>query len=207
MGWDISGKNNPRWIGGKINVICSYCKKYFKSYPSSKSVFCSMECEGKDRTLHPKRKRAGKIVFCNVCNKQFYLPLCIIGKNNYCSLICLYSIRLGKPNFGNQREKNGQWKGGVTTVNAKIRASLEYTNWRRKVFERDLYKCIWCNIKGGWNKELKKQIVLNADHIKPFALYPELRFELNNGRTLCEDCHMKTSTFGKLLKHQIRDML
>jgi hypothetical protein len=37
---------------------------------------------------------------------------------------------------------------------------------------------------------------LNVDHIKPFSLFPELRFDIKNGRTLCLLCHTKTDTFG-----------
>ena len=83
--------------------------------------------------------------------------------------------------------KNPNWKGGITPINRAIRNSFEYEEWRKKVFERDLYTCQICGDIGG---------KLNADHIKPFALYPELRFELSNGRTLCEYCHRKTDTFG-----------
>ena len=32
-------------------------------------------------------------------------------------------------------------------------------------------------------------IKLHADHIKPYANYPELRLEITNGRTLCVPCH------------------
>lgn len=84
-------------------------------------------------------------------------------------------------------EKSYNWKGGTETINKVIRKSLEYRLWRTAVFERDDYTCIFCGIKGG---------ELNADHIKPFALFPELRFAIDNGRTLCVDCHRATDTWG-----------
>ncbi len=79
------------------------------------------------------------------------------------------------------------WKGGITPINIMIRTSLEYDEWRTKVFERDLYTCQDCFEVGGY---------LHADHIKSFALFPELRLEVSNGRTLCVPCHYKI-TFGK----------
>lgn len=79
------------------------------------------------------------------------------------------------------------WKGGVTPIYEKIRKSAEYGIWRTQVFVRDNYICVWCGQKGG---------KLNADHIKPFADYPELRLVIDNGRTLCESCHRKTDTWG-----------
>ena len=84
-------------------------------------------------------------------------------------------------------EKHHWWKGGITPINLKIRQSIEYKQWRKAVFERDNYTCVQCGDSRGGN--------LNADHIKPFAYYPELRFELTNGRTLCVDCHKKTDTY------------
>lgn len=80
------------------------------------------------------------------------------------------------------------WKGGITPINKTIRHSKRYALWRTAVFERDNYTCVLCNSN--------KSGSLNADHIKPFAYFPELRFAIDNGRTLCVDCHRKTDTFG-----------
>lgn len=89
-------------------------------------------------------------------------------------------------------EKSHLWKGGITPINHKIRTSLEYKLWRESVFTRDNFTCIWCGDKTSGN--------LNADHIKPFAYFPELRFAIDNGRTLCIDCHKTTETYLKRVK-------
>lgn len=82
---------------------------------------------------------------------------------------------------------NPNWQGGTTPINDRERKSLRYRLWREEVFERDNFMCQICGLRG---------VELNADHIKPFALYPELRFEPTNGRTLCVPCHRQTGTYG-----------
>lgn len=62
------------------------------------------------------------------------------------------------------------------------RNSPSYAYWRKKVFDRDDYTCALCGQRGG---------ELNAHHIKPYAKYPEDRFKLENGITLCKKCHRK----------------
>lgn len=79
-------------------------------------------------------------------------------------------------------EKNPNWKGGITSAHEAIRNSLEYKLWREAVFKRDGFICIWCGRSG----------YVEADHIKPFAFFPELRFSIDNGRTLCRKCHDTT---------------
>lgn len=77
-----------------------------------------------------------------------------------------------------------------------IRKSLDYRLWRESVFKRDSWTCVLCSKKG---------VKIHADHIKPFAYFPELRFELTNGRTLCVPCHMKTDTWGRGPKRKNED--
>ena len=61
-----------------------------------------------------------------------------------------------------------------------LTATKEYKEWRTSVFERDNYTCKCCNERG---------VYIEADHIKSWAYYPELRFEVSNGQTLCRPCH------------------
>lgn len=99
-------------------------------------------------------------------------------------------IRIGKAQMG---EKNVNWKGGITPENHQIRTSIKYKLWRKVVFERDNYACVLC----GDRQAVGHKVVLQVDHIKPFCDYPELRFAIDNGRTLCIPCHRTTETFSR----------
>lgn len=55
----------------------------------------------------------------------------------------------------------------------------EYAAWRKKVLTRDKFCCQMC----GYTKKL------NVHHIKRWADFPALRFEISNGIALCNKCH------------------
>ena len=78
------------------------------------------------------------------------------------------------------------WKGGNSEHYKNGYYSGEYRWWRMAVFERDNFTCQGCKKVGGY---------LTAHHIKSFNKYPELRFNINNGVTLCEDCHKLTDNY------------
>ena len=83
---------------------------------------------------------------------------------------------------------------GITPAEKLFRNSKEYKDWRMKVFIRDNFTCIWCGYKSHTRIKGRSDIV--ADHIKPYASYPELRTKVSNGRTLCYWCNKKTKTYG-----------
>jgi len=87
----------------------------------------------------------------------------------------------------NRGENSPNWKGGVTPTNNAIRHSFLYKIWRDAVFKRDDYTCQICAKRGG---------IMQADHILPFSKFPSERFNIQNGRTLCVECHKKTETYG-----------
>lgn len=92
----------------------------------------------------------------------------------------LSKIQFGKPKKRHHKTSEAQ----------RARESVAYYQWRKAVFERDNYTCMICHARGG---------NLNAHHIKEFAKYPELRFEIANGITLCVPCHQKRHNY-KLYK-------
>ena len=83
---------------------------------------------------------------------------------------------------------NPNWRGGITPLIKSARASSDYKQWRKAVFERDKYTCVICGDNKGGN--------LEADHINSFSKFPELLYEVPNGRTLCIKCHRETETWG-----------
>jgi len=105
----------------------------------------------------------------------------------------LRKLKLGVPNINGRGERHYRWKGGITKTNLAIRQSIEYKIWHRAVFERDNWTCVWC----GRRSKSGSPVELHADHIKPFALFPELRFAIDNGRTLCKECHETTDTYKR----------
>ena len=82
-----------------------------------------------------------------------------------------------------KKEKLWNWKGG-NSRNCRVKYwTLEYRLWRKSVFERDNYTCQICRKVGGY---------LEAHHIKSRYKYPKLAFNIDNGITLCKECHNLT---------------
>ncbi len=92
-----------------------------------------------------------------------------------------------KISASNSGEKAWNWKGGVTKRERDLfTRRREYKIFRLAVLERDGKMCVEC----------KATDKLQVDHILPFSTHPELRMAMDNCRTLCVPCHIKTPTYG-----------
>ena len=68
------------------------------------------------------------------------------------------------------------------------RRSVKSKEWACSVKERDNFKCRNCDSE----KDLQ------AHHIIPWRINKDLRFDLNNGLTLCRSCHAKIEMVGNI---------
>ena len=151
--------------------------------------------------------RTGKKWVCDDCGKTEYIrhdrkriSVCMkcrfSGKNN---------PRYGKRMDLSERkrrsvemtgEKHWNWQGGITKLSERLRDCFDYNEWRKNVWKRDNYICQDCGKRDG---------KIHAHHIKPFLVFPELAYDVNNGLTLCPPCHQKTDTWGGRAKNHIKN--
>jgi hypothetical protein len=89
-------------------------------------------------------------------------------------------------------ENHPSWNPNLTDEHRVDRRNIPgYTDLMKKCYKRDGYTCQCCGKRG-------KGLKLNAHHIRDYATYPELRFELSNLITLCTTCHYGFhSKYGK----------
>jgi len=202
---------------GKI-FKCLACGEDFRSKKACVSrmpKFCSRKCAGK-RFAKPKTCLNCGSIFVNWNNKTFCSMTCnakwkrgrplsaqhkralsmakagkLIPHLRTVEVRIKISISLaGKPQPWNRGKNHPNYKDGgrAAWARQKDMGRAEYKRWRRAVFERDDYTCQICGERGGR---------LCADHIMPYGDFPLLRYELSNGRTLCQDCHRRTKTYGR----------
>jgi hypothetical protein len=101
--------------------------------------------------------------------------------------------------INNLGEKSHFWRGGLTDKNRLMRTCAKTKDWRESVFKRDNWTCQVCGARNGNGRN----VYLSAHHIKSWSKHPESRYDLNNGTTLCKDCHKKTPNFAYKSQFQI----
>lgn len=86
--------------------------------------------------------------------------------------------------------KNPNWKNGARQTNMQARSTGEYKQWRYAALARASFACESCGVaQGTMCKCCGHRISLHVHHVKPFAQFPELRFDPKNSEVLCPKCH------------------
>lgn len=204
------GENSPCWKE-RFTFICGYCGREFDDISFSNRKFCSMECSNKywgerhrgenNPSYGDEYKLCGEdnpnwnggkeTRNCKKCGKEFET---YASKNSkYCSKECYLTStqfknldRATRPSYSHTLEERIQMScshRGISIENWDGFTSERpnQTSFRNKVYERDNYTCQFCGDSKGGN--------LNAHHILPYAEFPLLRESIENGITLCENCH------------------
>jgi 5-methylcytosine-specific restriction endonuclease McrA len=197
------------WINGPNRE--EVCKKISLAKTGVKNPGCSLKMKGRKFTeehkeklrqsklkkptkywLGRKRPDIGKIL--SIFNKGKKLSEETKRKIGIASTGRKPSLETRKKmSESSKGEKSYWWKGGISKTNKLIRAGLDFSIWRESVFLRDNWTCQVCLQRGG---------ELHPHHIKSFAYYPELRFDINNGVTLCKSCHKLTDNYANKKRTQ-----
>lgn len=189
------GENNPNYKGATNVIKCSYCGKNIKVLNCNlknrdgsikKNFYCNTTCKG----LHQKQllngisnpNFKGKTLKtkCEYCGKEFDRQESDIKNNihQYCSQKCKSEHQ--KYIFLN--DNNPNYKPELSQeYRVEHRIIDGYNTWKREVLERDDYTCRKCGAKEH----------LATHHIENYSEKESLRTDINNGVTLCVECHKK----------------
>jgi len=176
---------NGRFVKGQVAW-----NKGLKRYWDSPTEF--------KKGIIPWNKKEPIKKICPTCKKEFYVKPSL-NRIICCSISC---SKKGKPSprkgikvsletrykqslakIGIRGEQHPLWRGGLyNTERSRTMQHIEYKTWRRSVFVRDIFTCKDCR---------KQQTYIVAHHLKSYKDFSNLRFDINNGITLCLECHRK----------------
>jgi len=131
----------------------------------------------KENSNNPNWKGGNDTKICIVCNQPYPITR---RKREQKRRFCSHACR-GKYFSG---PMNGNWlgeKGKNRDHNERQRTITcqEYLTWRKNIIDRDGWVCLCCGNKNN----------LVAHHLKCYWDYPEERFVMDNGITVCRSCH------------------
>ena len=191
MKWQVTGER-PSRNGTEIRK-CKICETEFNEFKSQPRKYCSIKCGkiGKSKSISLRNLGEFREKNLIVLAKNRMIPYWA-GKKRPLETSMKQSLSM----LGlNKAENNGNWKGGHGNLRRKIAFSTNYKWWRHSIFVRDKYICCECHKVGG---------ILHAHHIKSvksiIKKYQIITMEeanrcrelwnINNGVTLCNKCHL-----------------
>lgn len=167
--------------GTSVERVASQVKRATKSY-------CSTDCRTKDYITrmvgegNPHWKGLTSQYECDNCGKTFELRDYHGSAYKYCSQECKGDHQRetlrgrNNPNYNHDKTEEER---------IKQRKYAEYDLWKVEVLRRDKFNCKKC----GTNSKRDNRLV--AHHIRNYSSYKEGRTDVDNGVTLCSNCHVK----------------
>lgn len=195
------GKENHLWKGGLPRCFCG------KELSARHYKFCSKH-RGIPNQKEKNKNWKGGDFRCEKCNKLLSTRI-----HSRCRSHRIVTDEARK----NMREarrrsiENGTWKnqfGGYKVDRSSLqryadsnkdRRSSAYRDWRKRVWLRDGYACKIANPDCDGRIE--------AHHILGWSQYPELRYEVNNGITLCHFHHPRKRNDEIRLSPYFKDLI
>lgn len=155
-------------VSSKYSKVCDICSVEF-STRYIRQRFCSNQCGGLNQ-----RKQVTKN--CMMCGVAYQVRKAREETTKFCSISCGSKYRSG--------ENSPNWKKDRSALaKRQNRNDSAYKEWRASVWLRDNFTCKIAN------PDCKGRI--EAHHILPWADFVSLRYEMNNGITLCHFHHPK----------------
>lgn len=168
-------------VAKRYNFACHDCVLYKNAEDTQRDMigkkFNKLTVVDFDKEKKFTTNRVYVLCKCDCGNteiKSYWAKLVKSGEIKSCG--CLM-------NKNRPKEELFSWKGGISTESQLIRSSQEYKKWVLDVYKKDWYTCQCCG------RKCNVGLLPNAHHIYPFSEYKDLRMDINNGITLCKECH------------------
>lgn len=207
--YECMGKSNIN----KIKFNCDYCGKESECIKSeferNEHHYCSRECTDKHRSIlqsgenHPNWKGGDIEFYCDYCRVISYTDVAHYNscENHFCSSKCLGKYKsisnIGKNNPNYNLNKTDEER-------LADRKYKEYEDFVQAIYKRDNYACQCC----GKEKEVSGH--LNAHHLNSYNWDIENRTNIDNGITLCDNCHKEFHNqygYGNNTKVQYKEFI
>ena len=153
-----------------------------------KNLYGCAKCE---RKKNADKQRTSFEVVESIFNNNGYILIDTEYKNNNTPMACIcvnhasdgiqYRSLDSVKSVGKCKRCKIEEKRENRPVRERDKYTYEVRRWREAVFKRDNYTCQCCGDNKGGN--------LQAHHIKNFLTHKHLRFDIDNGITLCQSCH------------------
>jgi len=208
FGWTLLSKEYIN-VRGNLEIMCARGHVSFKSLEKIKEGRGCKDCRNEDQRVDFEvvKEKFAELGLTLITDKYkgAHSPMLVFCENGHVSMKNWHGVRKGQGcnecGYDTIKGENHyNYNHELTEDERKDREQSLYNEWRKSVYERDGYRCVCCDSNRN----------LHAHHIYSYHSHPELRVDIDNGITLCKDCHYefhKQFGFKNSTKEQLEEFL